>query len=530
MLDHGAAEIRLRPSDLPDQASAREYDAGRCHTILCGFAFATVPPSDRVIPRLFRMLPSCLITGEVAVALLVLSLFRLESKGTVAAFATSVPGWACVGACFVLLVSARCVWASFQRATSLVRRQYALTVAVNLFTILLVSASGELVIRLMAHRTVEGPRFANTLLFPRMWSDVSARHREVIAHMASESAYVVADPELGWNLAPNREAGDGLYRTSAEGLRSPAVGTSFSDPSTRLTGPTTTAPEIRIALLGDSMTFGSEVPCEASLPHLLQERLDPRVQVLNFGVPGYSAYQALLKYRRDIRSWKPNFVIMGITSRQLLRMQNVYNFLISPTGIQFPFARPRPRVEASTLQTINGPVPSPAEIFSVSDLRFLPYLEEDRFYARMEWPRGGPWGLLESSYLFRFVASLRPPVEALKTDLSDDALVSLTRATLQTFIQEVLRDGGLPILLHLPYQGELRSAAFSAVATAPPGAHLLTQAGQEFWDAVPCLIQANAFEEFAPGAHYTGSANAAVAGCLSETLRLTAEYQYAISF
>ncbi|MBI3636055.1 MAG: hypothetical protein HY216_07550, partial [Candidatus Rokubacteria bacterium] len=50
----------------------------------------------------------------------------------------------------------------------------------------------------------------------------------------------------------------------------------------------------RVLVFGDSFAFGDEWPAEDGFVELLQQRLDPtltRIQVLNFGVPGYNPFQ-----------------------------------------------------------------------------------------------------------------------------------------------------------------------------------------------------------------------------------------------
>ncbi len=463
------------------------------------------------------MLLFCLYTAECALLLVGLGLFRAAAKPSLLDFLHSTGGLVTIGAAMIGCAAWVLVYRGVQRADPKRRRLHVVTVGLNLFTLVLVGGAAEVMIRALSIETPEGPRFGNVLLFPRRWEEVVSRHRAVIDKMAEGGAYVVYDPDLGWTLAPHHQDASGLYATSAEGARSPEVRWVFGDPGTRLTGRVDEPVRLRVALVGDSMTFGSEVPCRDSWPHLLQARMGAQVQIMNFGVPGYSAAQAWQRYQRDVRSWRPDVVIMGVTSRQLLRLMNVYNFLISPLGTQFPFARPRMVWQDGRLTVLNRPVPSPQEIFGHARLSDLPFLEQDRSYARLEWERSGLWSWLQRSYLFRWMTSIRPPVEPVRAGLGDAVLEELTENVLSAFVRDVRQDGAIPLVVHLPYQGELRASA-GAESVIPLGLRLLKQTGLEVLDATPCLIRARAFDAYAPGDHYLRAANEAVADCVAGVL------------
>jgi len=86
-----------------------------------------------------------------------------------------------------------------------------------------------------------------------------------------------------------------MYFSSVEGIRSAGPDVRFAHRSARR----------RVALIGDSNAFSFEVPFEESWGHHLQQLLGADAQVLNFGVDGYGIDQIYLRYRRDVRPWKP---------------------------------------------------------------------------------------------------------------------------------------------------------------------------------------------------------------------------------
>lgn len=77
----------------------------------------------------------------------------------------------------------------------------------------------------------------------------------------------------------------------------------------------------RIALLGDSQIEAIQVPLEKSWGKLLEknltEKLHRPVEVLNFGVSGYSTVQEYLLMKRQVFKYQPDLVIMGYDGRDM---------------------------------------------------------------------------------------------------------------------------------------------------------------------------------------------------------------------
>jgi lysophospholipase L1-like esterase len=74
---------------------------------------------------------------------------------------------------------------------------------------------------------------------------------------------------------------------------------------------------VRLAVLGDSFSFGLGVPVEDAYPEVLERALNSsapagrRFDVLNFSVPGYSSRQEAVAMTAKVLPWRPQVVILG---------------------------------------------------------------------------------------------------------------------------------------------------------------------------------------------------------------------------
>lgn len=107
-----------------------------------------------------------------------------------------------------------------------------------------------------------------------------------------------------------REEGESYVRINAQGMR--------DDREISLTKPKDV---YRIAVLGDSYAEALQVDVSKTFWRLLEERLNAcglvpgrRVEVLNFGVSGYSTAQELLTLRHRVRPYQPDLVILAFLS------------------------------------------------------------------------------------------------------------------------------------------------------------------------------------------------------------------------
>lgn len=168
-------------------------------------------------------------------------------------------------------------------------------------------------------------------------------------------------PLRGWALKPNlsipRAVRQYAVTTNGAGLR----GARDYVPGPLERG-------VRIAVMGDSFTFGEGVDDNETYSFLLEQSL-PQVEVLNCGVPGYGHDQMLLYLQEILEQYRPHIVLIGFVSCDIGR--NLLSFR--------DYAKPRFLLRNATLQLGEALVPSPeqlrrAELFSLRSRDLLSVL------------------------------------------------------------------------------------------------------------------------------------------------------------
>lgn len=66
----------------------------------------------------------------------------------------------------------------------------------------------------------------------------------------------------------------------------------------------------RIAVVGDSFTFGNGIPAEKRFSELMQHALGPGFEVLNFGLPGNNTPEEAGIIRGAVRPYTPDFILV----------------------------------------------------------------------------------------------------------------------------------------------------------------------------------------------------------------------------
>lgn len=461
---------------------------------------------------------------ETAAFLLLLSLYRVSTKPNLLSFLQSFPGIVFLGAAITVAISVGWITRTIHRCASSNRKFLLMAVGMNFLMLSLAFTTLELGLRMLSRPSND--TILGLILYPKEWSRFLSQAKETAKKIAHEGSYIIHDPILGWTIAPSYNGRESSEFSSTEGLRSPRPAMTFNDLHARHSGISEYPASVRIALIGDSMTFGYEVQCQDSWAHELEGLLQPHAQVLNFGVSAYSLHQALLRYEKDVRPWHPQVVVIGISSQMLARINSIYPVLMNPEWTGFPFARPRPFAKNGVLSTMNHPVPTPEQILSSSQISDLPHINADEYYNPFRWPRGGIWQMLEWSYIFRFANSVRPPSESLPSHSSSSAIgpltteaTALSQIAVRQLVQTVLDDGSIPLIIHFPYLKEVEQSQESP-NYSPLVPKILQAAGVEYIDITRCLIGTDPISaHYMPGSHYSPQAGSVIAQCLKPILQ-----------
>ncbi len=170
------------------------------------------------------------------------------------------------------------------------RQSLPVNVALSLGVLLLLAATLEGGARLVQRRAPARPRVAEYIWdWERMWEG---------------DFYTVGSVAVGW--PPWEEF-------NADGLRDRAH--SEEKPPRAL----------RLAFLGDSVTFGDGLTADEAYPQVLQQRLvaqGRRVEVFNVALWGWSTRQARLAYERLVRRYRPERVVLAVCLNDVPELQN----------------------------------------------------------------------------------------------------------------------------------------------------------------------------------------------------------------
>lgn len=170
-----------------------------------------------------------------------------------------------------------------------------------------------------------------------VWQAIAILFVEFILFNAGlgEEEMFKLDPELGSKHMINkritwRSEGYAVSYLDADGMREP--GLTIAKP----------ANTYRIALLGDSMVEGFQVPIEKTYGQLLNKELstkDRNVQVLNFGTSGYSTAQEYVQLKKQVMKYKPDLVLLGYNSRDIFENWSAPDQVITnlrPVALHLP--------------------------------------------------------------------------------------------------------------------------------------------------------------------------------------------------
>lgn len=457
---------------------------------------AQAPPS----PRADSLLLVSLYAAELAVLLMALGLHKRGERSAMGWIAT-VPGIAFAMGLLVLVVASVYIGREYVRSRRAAAGRLRLLVAINLITVALIIIPVDIALRVLARPTPDARSFGDTILLPRSWERAKAHNLAIVQKASGDLSYLVYDEQLGWTVGQNRRGGDGLYLSSAEGLRARGPGAVLAGPKHKP----------RVALVGDSYTFAERVSFEDSWGHLLETTPGLSAEILNFGVGGYGVDQAYLRFKKDVLAWKPDVAILAFPMHDLHRTTTVYPFINWPDwGI--PFSKPRLRRGTGGLETLNVPTLPPQAIFGMRSISDLPFLELDAGYLKSQWQ----WSAADVSYITRWLFSYFPRRAPKNPHTSADEMLQLNSVILRAFIQSANDNGITPMVVFFPSRPELPRLIRGETT------EWLRQRQRldiPIIDTTPCLIEVGYEHAYVPGdPHYSPRGNAAVAKCIGRAL------------
>jgi hypothetical protein len=99
----------------------------------------------------------------------------------------------------------------------------------------------------------------------------------------------------------------------------------------------------RVAVLGDSMVEGLQVPLAQTFGEIIAHRLSPfdhkQIQWLNFGTSGYSTVQEYLQMKRQVMKYQPDLIILCYNSRDMFENWSAPDQVVTnvrPFAIKLP--------------------------------------------------------------------------------------------------------------------------------------------------------------------------------------------------
>jgi hypothetical protein len=159
------------------------------------------------------------------------------------------------------------------------------------------------------------------------------------AHLGTDLGGYVHDPDLGWDT-PNHIRGLHEYPVD----KRPGV--------------------FRVAVVGDSFTYGAESGDDETYPQRL-ERLLGTAEVINLGVRAYGIDQIALKYLKHGRAYRPDLLVVAIWTLDYLRTPLTFYRFAKPLYVLHP--------DTHALALTRTPVPPPDQVYETLKRELGPF-------------------------------------------------------------------------------------------------------------------------------------------------------------
>ncbi len=192
-------------------------------------------------------------------------------------------------------------------------------------------------------------------------------------------------------------------------------------------------------------------------------RLDERLEVINFGVPAFGMDQAFLRFQHDGGHYQSHLVFIGFMTENIFRHVNRYRPFYAPkTGL--PLAKPRFVVANQTLKLIENPIMTRDGYRDLLDqpAKHLPQFGSNDFFYQYK-DHKGAFDFLPSvrylkaaSYQFSPLGG-RAKVMQNGSYREDSDAFKLTLKIFDDFVDQVNSKNMIPMIIIFPYQKDVKA-------------------------------------------------------------------------
>jgi hypothetical protein len=265
------------------------------------------------------------------------------------------------------------------------------------------------------------------------------------------------DPLLGYVPKENAKSLNGWWQSNNWGARN-RCDTSKEKPEGRK----------RIIVFGESYANCSRVPQEESWPAILNSKINT-VEIINFGVDGYSMGQSFLKFQQIKNKLNYDIVLlMFVPTIDLWREINTIRPLKEAWDNYF--VMPRFIVEKNKLILIKSPFNIPSSIYKKNGNGLSQELRThlrkyDRFYFQSKYEESR---VIDASVIYKLFVNAYSRIKKryiIRNIYNPDSeAMQVAKKIFETMNAEVKKDGNIFALIFLPVRGDIdrlkRSSSF----------------------------------------------------------------------
>ena len=285
---------------------------------------------------------------------------------------------------------------------------------------------------------------------------------------------ITFDGPLGWVMGPPAVNSAGM-RDSREYSLTPAPGF------------------VRMSAFGDSFTYGSDIPLEATWEKQIG-KLAPSLEVLNYGVEAYGFDQAYLRYLELGADYHPSAVLIGYLSENINRDVNVYRPFYTSMYRDWLLSKPRFILSGGNLVLVPNPLPAidDYERLLRNDAAVLGELGRNDYFYRHNYNYGrfdfSPSVRLGKLFWRELDQSVLHPIFRPDGiyDIHSEAY-TVTVKLFDAFYRKVLDNGALPIIVLFPSRTDQQRSREGKVRSYQPMIEYFRGKGYRFIDTLKAL-------------------------------------------